>query len=84
MQLRMYKTKPKMIYLKNYKNVPAVWIDGVFKIKWYSALKKLKPYLFCNRQKSVHIKSNCDLENVKISNTIIDEVMSTKLLGVIM
>ena len=62
--------------------MPAVWIDGVFKIKWYSALKKLKPYFFCNRQKSVHIKSNCDLENVKISNTIIDEVMSTKLLGV--
>ena len=40
-----HKTKDKIIK-KNYKNVQSVWIDGVFKTKYYSALKKLKPYSY--------------------------------------
>ena len=35
-----------------------------------------------NREKSVQINTNCNLGNIKIGNTIIDEVNSTKLLGV--
>ena len=46
------------------------------------SIEKTKTLFIYNRQKSVEIKSDCDSENVKISNTIIDEVMSTKLLGV--
>ena len=75
-----HKTKDKII--KNYKNVQSVWIDGVFKTKWYLALNKTKTLFISNREKSVQINTNCNLANVKIGNTIIDEVNSTKLLGV--
>ena len=45
------------------------------------SIEKTKTLFICNRHKTVQIKSNCYLENVKISETIIDEVIITKLLG---
>ena len=46
------------------------------------SIKIIKIIFISNRQKSVQINSNCNLADVKIGNTIIDEVNSTKLLGV--
>ena len=46
------------------------------------SIEKPKTLFIYNKQKSVQINSNCNLANVKIGNTIIDEVNSTKLLGV--
>ena len=46
------------------------------------SIKKTKTLFISNREKSVQINTNCNLANVKIGNTIIDEVNSTKLLGV--
>ena len=46
------------------------------------SIKKTKTLFISNREKSAQINTNCNLANVKIGNTIIDEVNSTKLLGV--
>ena len=46
------------------------------------SIEKTKTFFISNREKSVQINTNCNLANVKIGNTIIDEVNSTKLLGV--
>ena len=46
------------------------------------SIEKTKTLFISNREKSVQINTNCNLANVKIGNTIIDEVNSTKLLGV--
>ena len=50
--------------------------------KMVLSIEKTKTLFISNREKSVHINTNCNLANVKIGNTIIDEVNSTKLLGV--
>ena len=46
------------------------------------SIEKTKTLLISNREKSVQINTNCNLANVKIGNIVIDEVNSTKLLGV--
>ena len=46
------------------------------------SIEKTKTLFISNRGKSVLINTNCNLANVKIDNTIIDEANSTKLLGV--
>ena len=46
------------------------------------SIEKTKTLFISNREKSVQINTNCNLANVKMGNTIIDEVNSTKLLGV--
>ena len=46
------------------------------------SIEKTKTLFISNREKSVQINTNCNSANVKIGNTIIDEVNSTKLLGV--
>ena len=51
--------------------------------KMVLSIKKTKTLFISNREKSVQINTNCNLANVKTGNTIIDEVNSTKLLGVI-
>ena len=50
--------------------------------KMVLSIEKTKTLFISNREKSVQINTNCNLANVKIGNTIIDEVNSTKLLGV--
>ena len=49
--------------------------------KMVLSIEKTETLFIFNRQKSVQINSNCNLANVKIGNTILDEVNSTKLLG---
>ena len=46
------------------------------------SIEKTKTLFISNREKSVQINTYCNSANVKIGNTIIDEVNSTKLLGV--
>ena len=46
------------------------------------SIEKTKTLFISNREKSVQIDNNCNLANVKIGNTIIYEVNSTKLLGI--
>ena len=46
------------------------------------SIEKTKTLFISNREKSVQINTNCNSANVKIGNTIIDKVNSTKLLGV--
>ena len=50
--------------------------------KMVLSIEKTKTLFISNREKSVQINTNCNLADVKIGNTIIDEVNSTKLLGV--
>ena len=52
--------------------------------KMVLSIEKTKTLFIYNKQKSVQINSNCNLANVKIGtgNNIIDEVNSTKLLGI--
>ena len=50
--------------------------------KMVLSIEKTKTLFISNSQPNSHQKTNNHFENVKISNTMIDEVDSTKLLGV--
>ena len=82
MQLRVLNKKKKDKIIKKLQEC-AVSLDiWCLQNKMVLSIEKTKTLFISNREKSVQINTNCNLANVKIGNTIIAEVNSTKLLGV--
>ena len=75
-----HKTKDKII--KKLQECAVSLYRWCLQNKMVLSIEKTKTLFISNREKSVQINTNCNLANVKIGNTIIDEVNSTKLLGV--
>ena len=75
-----HKTKDKII--KKLQECAVSLDRWCLQNKMVLSIEKTKTLFISNREKSVQINTNCNLANVKIGNTIIDEVNSTKLLGV--
>ena len=75
-----HKTKDKII--KKLQECAVSLYRWCLQNKMVLSIEKTKTLFISNREKSVQINTNCNLANVKIGNTVIDEVNSTKLLGV--
>ena len=75
-----HKTKDKII--KKLQECAVSLDRWCLQNKMVLSIEKTKTLFISNREKSVQINTNCNSANVKIGNTIIDEVNSTKLLGV--
>ena len=74
-----HKTKDKII--KKLQECAVSLDRWCLQNKMVLSIEKTKTLFISNREKSVQINTNCNLVNVKIGNTIIDEVNSAKLLG---